>query len=80
MGPVTLIWSRTLFQARINLAHILGFVAVVLALVYGTAAWVGMDYANKYTKGSYQIALYEFCLSEVSCKFSTISAPMKFHH
>ncbi len=65
--PETSIWSRTLFRVRINLAHILAVVALILALAYGTGAWLGMDYANKYAKGSYQIAMYEFCLSEVSC-------------
>ena len=39
--------------------------ALLLTMVFGTGAWLGMNYANKYTRGSYQVALYELCLSDV---------------
>lgn len=59
-------WSRNLFNVSLSLTRILAFLGFLLALIFGTGAWVGMDYVNRYARGSYQIAMYELCLSEVS--------------
>lgn len=65
-GKTNSLWSRKLFNVHLSLTRILSLLGLLLALIFGTGAWVGMEYANKYAKGSYQIAMYELCLSEVS--------------
>ena len=60
------LWSRKLFNVQLSLTRILSLLGLLLALIFGTGAWVGMEYANKYARGSYQIAMYELCLSDVS--------------
>ncbi|KAJ0422725.1 hypothetical protein BJY00DRAFT_279336 [Aspergillus carlsbadensis] len=38
-----------------------GFLGLVLAFVFGIGAWVGMNYANTYSKQQYNIALFSAC-------------------
>jgi len=64
------------FTVASSLTRLLAIVGTLLVLIFGTGAWVGMEYANRYAKGSCQIAMYELCLSEVStCTDSGLAIP-----
>ncbi|KAI0127697.1 hypothetical protein BJ170DRAFT_683530 [Xylariales sp. AK1849] len=39
----------------------LALTALVLALIFGTGSWVGMNYANSYAKKSYDLDLFSAC-------------------
>jgi hypothetical protein len=44
-----------------KLVPIAGFLGLVLAFAFGIGAWMGMNYANSYSKKQYDIALFGAC-------------------
>jgi hypothetical protein len=48
-----------------RLAESATILALLLTIAFGVGGWQGMQYANRYAKSSYQVALYQLCLSPV---------------
>ncbi|KIA75883.1 hypothetical protein HK57_00325 [Aspergillus ustus] len=44
-----------------KLVPICGFLGLILAVAFGIGAWIGMNYANSYSKKQYDIALFSAC-------------------
>jgi hypothetical protein len=44
-----------------KLVPIAGFLGLILVFVFGIGAWVGMNYANSYSKKQYDIAVFGAC-------------------
>jgi hypothetical protein len=45
----------------VSSTRIITILSFTLALIVGIAAWVGMNYSNKWAKGSYGVAFYQLC-------------------
>ncbi len=55
-------------DSRLSLTRIAGLATVLaflLAIAFGVGGWQGMNYANRYAKSSYEVAIYQLCLSPV---------------
>jgi len=67
-GPPS-VW--TLLEGKIPSK--LSMLAVVVTIVFGIGAWVGMNYANSYARKGYQLALFGACHDYEVC--SDIESP-----